>query len=257
MIYKPVISTLVIISLIFFSFVVTADDALKSAVDNTLESQKNNIQTQQTIDSLANNTRDMQQEYKTLLHSTDSLTRYNNQLEVLIENQQNSLISIERQMGYIESTQRDIVPLMLRMIEVLEVFISLDFPFLTKERQERLLLIKEMMDRPDVTLPDKFRRVMEAYQIEMEYGRTIEAYEDTILINDKSQTVDILRIGRLTLIYSTLDKKAIGQWHAGEKRWAALDKSYHSGVQKGLKIARNQAPPDLFRIPVKAPEKIQ
>ena len=232
-------------------------EPLNSAVETTLQSQDSNVQSQQAIDALADSTRTMEQEYKTILHSMDGLVSYNNQLEILVNNQKDELASIEKQLGYIEETQRDIVPLMLRMIDVLAEFIQLDLPFLTDERQERMALIKSMMDRADVSLPDKFRRIMEAYQIEMEYGRTIEAYEDAININGNLQTVDILRIGRLALIYSTLDRAAVGRWDPETKQWVELEGHYAQGIQYGLKIAKNQAPPDLFKIPVPAPEVTQ
>jgi hypothetical protein len=37
-----------------------------------------------------------------------------------------------------------------------------------------------MMTRADVTNAEKFRRIMEAYQIENDYGNTIEAYRANI-----------------------------------------------------------------------------
>ncbi len=242
------------IGIAIVSFSINAAEPLKSAVETTLESQNNNIQSQKTIDSLADSTRTMEQEYKTILHSMDGLVSYNNQLQVLVKKQQDELSSIQKQLGYIEETQRDIVPLMLKMINVLEEFISLDLPFLKSEREERITLIKEIMDRPDVTLPDKYRRIMEAYQIEMEYGRTIEAYEDEINVNGKNQTVDILRVGRLALAFSTLDKNTVGKWDPQIKQWTILDSTQNQGIQRGIKIARNQAPPDLFAVPVTAPE---
>ncbi len=240
-----------------YPVLIQAADPLKSALDNKLEAQNESIQSQKRIDTLADDTRDMVQEYKTLLRSIDGLKAYNDQLDILIKKQLENLSSIQRQLGHIEGTQRNIVPLMLRMIEVLDEFISLDLPFLVEERQIRLTAIKDIMDRPDVSLPDKFRRIMEAYQIEMEYGRTIEAYSGDITINGQTQAVELLRIGRLALLYSSLDHKNIGQWDKYQKQWKPLDSSYKRGIQQGLKIANKQAPPDLFKIPVFAPEIIQ
>ncbi|MDX1519425.1 MAG: DUF3450 domain-containing protein, partial [Gammaproteobacteria bacterium] len=171
--------------------------------------------------------------------------------------QQEELQSITRQLNHIEETQRDIVPLMLRMINVLEEFIALDMPFLTGERTSRLAAIREMMDRPDVTLPDKFRRIMQAYQIEMEYGRTIEAYTDSIKLDGQDTTVDILRIGRLSLLYLSLDNQKAGHWDRDNKSWQPLNDDYLRSIQKGIKIARKQTSPDLFTVPVPAPKAEQ
>ncbi|MCG8324022.1 MAG: DUF3450 domain-containing protein [Thiotrichales bacterium] len=243
-----------ILCLVLSLTVMSADDPLKSAVKTKLKAQKQNITSQERIDALADETRDIVQEYRSAIRSTDSLKIYNRQLDKLVKNQHEKLASISRQLGNIEETQRDIVPLMLRMIKVLEEFIALDLPFLVEERSSRLAAIKEMMDRPDVTLPDKYRRILQAYQIEMEYGRTIEAYTDSIGLNGQDNTVDVLRIGRLSLLYITLDNRQAGYWDNDSKSWKTLPDEYLRSIQRGIKIARKQTSPDLFEIPVSAAE---
>ncbi len=252
-----IIKPLLLIASCLSLTVYAADDPLKSAVDNRLKAQQRALDSQEKVDTLANETRDMLHEYRNAIRSVDSLKVYNKQLATLTEKQQEKLDSIQRQLDSIEETQRDIVPLMLRMIKTLEDFISLDMPFLASERNTRLTAIKEMMDRPDVTLPDKFRRIMQAYQIEMEYGRTIEAYTDAIEIDGKKHTVDILRIGRVAMVYVSLDNEASGFWNKTGRNWQPLDPSYTRDLQKGIKIARKQSSPDLFTIPVTAPEIIK
>ena len=73
--------------------------------------------------------------------------------------------------------------------------------------------LKQIVNLPDITLPDKYRRVMEAYQIEIEYGRTIEAYNDTITVDGEEYTVDILRVGRLVMAFQTSDGELSGIWN--------------------------------------------
>ena len=228
---------------------------LETAIDETLKAHEEASQSQQKIDALADDTKDLVQEYKSTLQKIDSLRVYNNQLEILIKKQDEQLLSISRQLRSVEETQRNIVPLMLHMIEVLEKFIALDLPFLQKERQERIKFLNEMMNRPDVSLPEKYRRIMEAYQIEMEYGRTIEASSDTININGHSQTVDVLRVGRIALVYQTLDGETSGHWDVQSKKWITLPDKYDRSIAQGIKIARKQAPPDLFKLPLPAPQK--
>jgi len=228
---------------------------LDTAIQDTVKTNEESQLSQRTIDHLADDANAMLQEYRATLQQTDSLKSYNQQLEKLITTQNETLVSIVKQLASVEETQRNIVPLMLNMIDVLEKFIALDMPFLTEERQARLQIIKEMMDRPDVSLPDKYRRIMESYQIEMDYGRTINTSSDTIELDNKKYTVDTLRIGRVVLLYQTLDGRHSGYWDKQEKTWKTLPAEYNQSIAKGILIARKQSPPDLFNIPVQAPER--
>ncbi len=223
---------------------------LKSAVETKLEAQKELVNSQKKIDSLVEKTKDSAQEFRDALRKSDSLETYNNQLAKLIKQQKVDLASIQRQLDNVEETQRNIVPLMLKMIDTLDKFVSLDLPFLTQERQQRIAFLKEIMDRPDVSLPDKYRRIMEAYQIEMEYGRTIETYTDTVKMEGKEYTVEILRVGRLLISFQTLDGSQSGLWDKESKSWKKLPSEYNHSIQKGLKIAKKQAPPELIKLPV-------
>jgi len=234
-----------------------AAEPLTDAIQKTVEGNEEARQSQAKIDKLDDETRDMVQEYRTTLEQTESLGIYNDQLEKLISKQKEDLSSINDQMHDVEETQRNIVPLLLRMIDVLEKFIALDLPFLLKERTARVQTIKEIMDRPDVTLPEKYRRIMEAYQIELEYGRTLETMSDTIDLYGAYSTVNLLRVGRIALLYQTLDGKSSGYWDKQDKTWKKLDSDYNFSIKRGIQIARKQATPDFFRIPLVAPEHTQ
>ncbi|MCI0507478.1 MAG: DUF3450 domain-containing protein, partial [Gammaproteobacteria bacterium] len=107
----------------------------------------------------------------------------------------------------------------------------------------------------DVATSEKYRRIMEAYQVEMEYGRTIEAYRDTLESNGEKRTVDFLRMGRVALFYQSLDEKETGMWDKSEHKWITLASDYRLAVSKGLGIARKQAAPDLLIVPVTVPEQ--
>ncbi len=239
------------------STTVFAENTLQAAIEETIESHAQAKQSQQNIDTYADKTKDMLHEYRTTLRKIDGLKTYNDQLEKLTVKQLETVDSLTDQISSIAETQQNIVPLLLRMIEVLEEFVSLDAPFLKEERIARVELIKNMMDRPDVSLPDKYRRIMEAYQIEMEYGRTIETMTDTIQTNDTTSTVDILRIGRISIFYQTLDGKESGYWDKQDKLWKTLSDDYNRSIAKGILIAKKQAPPDLIKLPIPAPEEIK
>jgi hypothetical protein len=225
--------------------------ALEEAIDTQVNTDQAAQQSQQRIDNLADGTTDMVAEYREVLQQTQSLKAYNDQLETLVSSQRTELTSIAQQLKNIETTQRDIVPLMTQMITVLEQFVMLDLPFLQEERSNRIVALKTMMGRADVSLSEKYRRIMEAYQVETEYGRTIEAYQAGLPTNGDKRTVDFLRIGRTSLYYLTLDGREAGVWDADAQTWQILPDSYLQGVADGLKVARKQLPPDLLVLPVK------
>ena len=144
---------------------------------------------------------------------------------------------------------------MLRMIDALDAFVSLDVPFLEEERAERTLELRKLMHRADVTEAEKYRRIMEAYQIENDYGRTIEAYRSTLTQGDKEVTVNFLRVGRIALVYQTLDESEAGAWNQDSRSWELLDANLRSSIRNGLRIARKQSAPDLIRLPLLAPKR--
>jgi DNA repair ATPase RecN len=239
-----------ILALALTNISVAETESIKPAIETRLQAQDDIVKSQKKVDALVEETRDMVKEYRDTIRKTDSLETYNNQLAKLIKEQKVSLNSIKRQLDNVEETQRSIVPLMLKMIDTLDKFVALDLPFLLEERQQRVSSLKEIMDRPDVTLPDKYRRIMEAYQIEMEYGRTIETFTDTVKIDSKEYTVDILRVGRLLMAFQTLDGNTSGLWNKDLKKWEKLPAEYNRSINLGLQISKKQAPPELIKLPV-------
>ena len=223
-------------------------DTLQDAIDTQVKAEMSAKNSQQKIDGLSEQTDQMLAEYRNVLRQTDSLRIYNDQLDKLVLSQQSELVSITEQLVNIETTQREIVPLMLKMVEVISQFVALEIPFLPEERQFRIAELQTLMERADVSLAEKYRRVLEAYQVETEYGRTIEAYQDELVLEDRTRTVNFLRIGRVGLYYLTLDGQEAGAWDQG---WQPLDERYRQAIDKGLKVAKKQLPPDLLVLPVK------
>ncbi|WP_455220488.1 DUF3450 domain-containing protein [Kaarinaea lacus] len=259
--HKQIVLCLVLLAVFFQSgYSISADEdekALQSAISAQESSNQASARSQQTINKLSEQTNELYNDYKYVLRQTQSLNIYNDNLEQLIESQVQEINSYNTQFDRIDDTQRDIVPLMIRMVDTLEEFIQLDQPFLLSERQTRVADLKTLLSRSDVATSEKYRRIMEAYQVEMEYGRTIEAYRDTLESNGEKRTVDFLRLGRVALFYQTLDEQETGMWDKSEHKWIPLSSDYRLAVNKGLDIARKQAAPDLLILPVNAPEQAQ
>ena len=208
---------------------------------------------QARIETVADQTEQIVNDFKTVAKVVDGLVVYNSLLQRQIDNQEAEKIAISESISNVALIERQIVPLMTRMLDSLEEFIKLDTPFLLTERSERLERLNAMMERSDVTAAEKFRRVLEAYSIEADYGRTIEAYKGSLDIDGRLQEVDFLRIGRVSLSYQAVGGGITGGWDNDAKAWVELAPStYKDAISQGLKVARKQVAPDLLVIPVLA-----
>ena len=234
-----------------------AADQLDQVVAQRVEGNQAGAQSQVRVDKLSDETDKLAGEYRSVLQQIDALRIYNRQVEGLISAQDAEMASLRRQIDDVELVGRQVTPLMLEMITALESFVELDVPFLLEERDRRVSALRELMERADVTDSERFRRILEAYQVENEYGRTIEAYSGELTLAGKSRTVDFLRVGRTVFIYRTRDGVEVGAWDQKAREWQQLSSEYRGAVLQGLRIARKQAAPDLLRLPVQAAEAVQ
>ena len=210
---------------------------------------------QAKIDRLADETRDLLSDYKTVTKQIDGLKVYNGRLERQIENQMKRVGSIDESISQVTVIQRQMTPLVIRMIDGLEQFVELDVPFEKEERLQRIQFLRNNLDRADVTVAEKFRGVLEAYNIELQYGRGIDTYRGTIDLGGTKRDVDFLRVGRIALVYQTTDGALAGAWDKSAGAWVELPSGeYDAAIRKGIRIAKKQATIELLSMPVSAPE---
>lgn len=239
--------------LLLCSFISTAlaQTSLQQVEQTAGSGIKNSAASQKKVDALDDEQRQLLQNYRNVLAESDQLRVYNQQLGSIIQNQRNELSSIDQQITDIERTQQGIMPLMARMLDALAIFVSLDLPFLQEERNNRVRQLRALLLSADVSVAEKYRRVLEAYQIELEYGRTIEAYRDK---NPEGKLVDYLRLGRAGFYYVTLDGDTAYGFDIKTRQWLVLDNSYLNSLQKGLQIARKQSAPSMLTLPIRTLE---
>jgi septal ring factor EnvC (AmiA/AmiB activator) len=253
MVTSHYMGTLVIsVSLLISSSIVHADTNVlnqgRSVIGNDAQQS---VKSQQKVDALDDAYQGLVQDYRTTNGEIDQLKLYNKQMSAIVESQQSEITKIDQQIKDIEYTEQGILPLMSRMLDSLEQFNQLDLPFLKKERATRLAKLRELMTRGDITVSEKYRRVLEAFQIEVEYGRTLESYREKA---DDNIVYDYLRIGRTALYRLTLTADAAWAWDKKTSEWIALDSSLLRDVRKAQNVARQTAAPELLILPIGTPK---
>jgi len=226
------------------------DEAMDARAKGNAASQNS----QEKVDSLADAADKALGQYRSVTQQHDGVRVFNKHMQGLITEQNEEIRSINQQIDDIELVARQVTPLMLKMIDGIERFVELDVPFLLDERTKRIAGLRTLMERSDVSEAEKYRGVMEAYQIENDFGRTIESYQDTLELEGTPTEVDFLRIGRVALVYLTFDGTQAGAWNQRTRQWESLDRSFTQSIKGGLRMARKQAAPSLIITPIPAAE---
>jgi len=224
---------------------------LDAAEDNVEEAVREGAASQARINSLDDQTEALLREYRVVVERLEAMREYNDQQERLINAQESEIVSLESQIENVTTLRRDISPLVQRMLDGFTTFVSLDVPFLPDERQERVTRLTELMDRADISVAEKFRRVLEAYQIENDYGRTIESYVDTINRDGEALELDFLKIGRVAFFYQTKDQSQSAIWNQDTGEWEMLPDRFNGPVRTGINMAREVIPPEILILPIR------
>jgi hypothetical protein len=254
--WSGIVATLLLLPLILTP-AAASEKALGASIAEQKASDAASQASQQRVAQLADQTTELVGEYRLALQRLDRIKIYNNHLQTLVNDQENEKADIARQLQDFQVVQTEIVPLMFNMIDNLEQFIALDMPFNVDERRNRVADLREMMDDADITISEKYRKIMEAYQIETAFGRDMEARNGTLTVGGESREVEFLRIGRILLAYQTANKEETGFWNKNAGEWQVLGDEFRSAITDGLRIARKQAAPDLLMLPISGPEAAQ
>ena len=194
-------------------------------------------------------------EFQVVAKQVEGLKVYNAQLQLQVEDQERQIANLDQSIDEASIMEAQIAPVMVEMIESLRQFIELDLPFHLEERRERVAQLENNLGRSDITSAEKFRQILEVAKIENDFGLNLETYEDTIVIDNTELDVNIIRLGRVALMYQTLDEAVTGAWNQATGSWETLDAGqYKNAIAQGLRIAKKQAATDILNFPVAAPQ---
>jgi len=228
---------------------------LERIVRGEAEINRASARSQERVSNLSQQTRELLQDYRSVVRDTEALRIYNDNLERLVSDQRSEIRSINDQLAGLDETNRGVVPLMLEMIDMLDRIVEADIPFRIDERRARVARLRAMMDQSEITASEKYRRVMEAYTGELEFGRSTEAY--SARLPSTGQTVDFLRVGRTLLLFQSSDGALTGWFNPSTRVFEQLPERYRQEVRKGLAMARNERAPDLLLLPVPGPDRVR
>ncbi len=227
-------------------------------VDQVLQADLRRIQlaqaSQERINEVVEGTRSLADQYRAINKEIDGLRVYNRLMSAQTDGQQATLDDIALSMEQVDVINRQIFPLMERMIDGIEQSIALDIPFLMEERTDRIDELKDIMERSDVSVAEKFRKVMEAYQIEMDYGSTSEWYRQSLNIDGAVREYNMLRVGRIGLYFQSDDTNITGWWNQDAGAYEILGNEHRNEVRKGIRIARQLIAPELVLLPLPGAE---
>ena len=242
---------------ILFGSTVVIGGAFAQTVDDVLTADAKRLQlaqaSQERINETVDGTRTLTDQYRAINKEIDGLKVYNRLMTAQVQGQEATLEDIKISMDQVDVINRQIFPLMERMIDGLEQSIAVDIPFLKEERVGRIDGLKSLMSRSDVSVAEKFRKVMEAYQIELDYGSSAEFYKQSLDLGSDYGVRDynMLRVGRIGLYFQSDDSSITGMWDVDQNAWV-VDDEYRSEIRKGLRMARQLIAPELLLIPVQA-----
>jgi hypothetical protein len=237
--------------LVGFSVISLANEVVEVNMESVLEVGRDNQQlsatSQDKIDATERQTDKIVNEYKVVSKQVEGLKLYNAQKRIQIQAQLDLMDKLDEQLVQVVVMQRQIPPLAGKMLDSLETFIKLDTPFRAEERRARIDLVRSSMSKPKVTASEQVRQVLEAYNIEAEYGRKIDTYEDKL---SDGTVVNILVIGRIGMFYQTKDERTSGRWDNEVGEWVELPGSYRKPIRDGIRMAKKLAPVDMLLMPV-------
>lgn len=228
---------------------------LNQTLQSARQSTTDGAQTQRTIDNLDDQRTDIELEYRALLEQIESQRLFVEQQEVFIRSQENEVTSLQQQIERVDNIERDLAPMMREMVVNLEQFVNLDLPFRMDGENGRLARIEglyELLDDPNISPAERYRVILNAYEIEASYGRSLNAYDEEILEDGIPVSVDVLQIGRVAIIRVYANGRMTIR-HANSSGWEDLPGSYEANVTRALRIAQEVTTPSVFLAPLPGP----
>jgi hypothetical protein len=223
-----------------------AEQHVEKAIQIQKTTHKNQVKWEQEKSDLVHEYENLVQQKQALENENQTLAAQQRSQEILNQtliHQKNESIRIAN----------ELIPFLNDLYSRLDTFVKNDSPFLKKERTHRLATLSRVMKDPEVTVSEKYRKVMEALFIEAEYGTTIEVYQDKILMASArgEQTLgNIFRLGRVSLFFLSLDQAVCGVYSPDRAEWQILPDAMLPSIRSAVEIGSKRRPVELLSLPI-------
>lgn len=230
-----------------FAFSAQTSEKVKNKVDTSIttrqKTQKQLDQWEQEKSGLVGEYEQLKQQQELLVATNASLITQDNAHQVILDDllaQKEAHLNIQREM----------LPFLKEVHTSLEEMLANDPPFLQEERKNRLQKLASIMDDVEISIAEKYRKVMEALFVEAEYGNTIEVTQDKISLSGSEVLADVFRLGRISLFALTLDHQSAGVFNVAENRWSPLAKEHLQSVVAAVEMGKKRRTVEVMSLPI-------
>jgi hypothetical protein len=203
-----------------------AQDDVKQLTDTVQKTVDTHQQTQKQQQAWAEEKADLAARYRSAKAQVEYLEKKKAFEEKEVNELDEGIAELERRMVESVRLAEDLQDSLNVVVDHLEAWVNRDVPFLMEERQARLASVREAIARPDVTPAEKLRRVLEALQVEANYGNLADVSQEKIVVGGEEVYADIVRVGRVSIFWRSPDGKRVGEYDRASKSWIELESKY-------------------------------
>jgi hypothetical protein len=229
-----------------------AADEVGDAIDASLAAQRAARESQQRVDRLDAETRALHEKRRAAELRAQQLADYAGQLEQEAAVAEQRRAQVDAELKRVSALGGELLPLTRRMLAALEAQVARDPPFLQDVRRKRIADITALLGDPGHSAAEKFRRVLEAWRSEAEYGNTLGAEDAATDCGGAPGASTRVHIGRVGF-YCVADGGQAARWDAASAAWAPLAEDEAMEIARAAAMARGKAPAELLVLPVARP----
>ena len=188
--------------------------------------------------------------YDRLQKENAQLSAAGERMRQQVDARQAAVLALEAQLADMAKITEALSPFLEKTYERLRDLIREEPAFLPPERQNRLDNLRRVLDDPLTPAGEKLRKLMETLFVEAEYGNTLEVYQEQIRLADRSVLVDVLRLGRISLFFQTLDRRTCGFFNPATEAWQMVPARYNRAIHAAIEIGTQRRSAELLEMPL-------